>query len=163
MKVKHSRGLSLRLILAMLCTTLFFSSVFTASAEVYYGDVNKDGAINANDALLALQHSVSLTTLDNDRFQRADVSGDKAVNANDALLILQYSVKIIEVFPVEKSSLVSLPWSSDTMVYAQTRRNGSRRHPHYLPAIGQLYRYRRRSVGLHDGLYRHYRRSGDAV
>ena len=121
MKVKHSRGLSLLLILAMLCTTLFFSSVFTASAEVYYGDVNKDGAINANDALLALQHSVSLTTLDNDRFQRADVSGDKAVNANDALLILQYSVKIIEVFPVEKSSLVSLPWSSDTMVYAQTR------------------------------------------
>ena len=65
------------------------------------GDVNGDEAINASDALLALQHSVKLITLEGDQAAAADVSGDGSINASDALLILQYSVKLIDVFPVE--------------------------------------------------------------
>lgn len=121
MKGKRSRGLSLLLVLSMLCTTLFFGSVFSASAEVHYGDPNADGNIDAADALAALQHSVNLSVLEGDAFESADVDNNNQVNASDALMILQYSVELIEVFPVEKSGTVSIPWSTDTMAYAQTR------------------------------------------
>lgn len=121
MKVKRFRGLSLLLALSMLCATLFFSSVVVAMGEVYFGDINKDGKIDASDALLALQNSVKLKELDTEEHKRGNVNGDDKIDATDALLILQYSVKLIAEFPVEKSSVVSNPWSADTQVYAQTR------------------------------------------
>lgn len=121
MKVKRFRGLSLLLVLSMLCATLFFSSVVVAAGESYFGDINKDGTIDASDALLALQCSVKLKELDAQEQDRGDVNGDNEINATDALLILQYSVKLITEFPVEKSSIVSNPWSADTQAYAQQR------------------------------------------
>ncbi len=60
------------------------------------GKVNDDDSIDAADALLALQHSVHLTTLEGDAFLAADVSGDGHVDAADALLILQCSVNLIQ-------------------------------------------------------------------
>lgn len=65
------------------------------------GDVNNDGKIDAADALLALQHSVKLITLNDVQFRIANVNGDDKVDAADALLILQCSVELIkaEDFP----------------------------------------------------------------
>ena len=57
--------------------------------------------IEHSDALKALQHSVSLTKLDEAQILAADVDGNEKVDASDALLMLQYSVKIIDRFPVE--------------------------------------------------------------
>ena len=65
-----------------------------------YGDINNDGNINAADALLALQHSVKLTTLEGEKAVAADVNRDGLINATDALCILQYSVKLIDKLPV---------------------------------------------------------------
>lgn len=62
------------------------------------GMVNDDEEINASDALLVLQHSVKLITLEGDAFLAADVNQDGTIDANDALRILQYSVKIIDAF-----------------------------------------------------------------
>ena len=62
------------------------------------GDLNDDGDINAADALLALQHSVKLITLDGTKAKAADVTRDNEINASDALKILQYSVRLIEEF-----------------------------------------------------------------
>lgn len=67
-----------------------------------YGDVNSDGSINASDALLVLQHSVKLTTLDATQQILADVTDDGNINASDALAILQHSVGLIDSFEVEK-------------------------------------------------------------
>lgn len=68
------------------------------------GDINGDDDINASDALLALQHSVKLTTLVDADFDAANVDGSDAVDATDALYILQYSVKLIDKFPASKSN-----------------------------------------------------------
>lgn len=70
--------------------------------RVTYGDINESGTIDASDALLALQHSVQLITLEGNAFVAANVDGNDSVNASDALLILQRSVKLIDSFPVEK-------------------------------------------------------------
>ena len=69
--------------------------------DVIYGDINEDTKVDANDALMALQHSVKITTLEGDAFKAADVNGDGKIDASDALYILQFSVKLINHFPVE--------------------------------------------------------------
>ncbi len=81
--------------------TLVATSVFSVSVQAgSFGDINGDGKIDAADALLALQHSVQLTTLDSDAFTWADVNDDRQVNASDALAILQHSVGLIKEFDV---------------------------------------------------------------
>ncbi|MBR4282691.1 MAG: hypothetical protein IKT35_03145, partial [Clostridia bacterium] len=64
-----------------------------------YGDVNGDGEIAAEDALLALQHSVDKIQLTGISVVSADVDDNGIVDASDALLILQYSVDKISQFP----------------------------------------------------------------
>ena len=57
------------------------------------GDVNGDGNITANDALLTLQQSVGKTDLGSGvSWWAANADGNEVINANDALLILQKSV-----------------------------------------------------------------------
>ncbi len=56
------------------------------------GDVNRDGYINALDALLVLQQSVSLIMLDVESWSLANMDDNPEVNAADALVILQMSV-----------------------------------------------------------------------
>lgn len=84
----------------------FDSSKVTLKVPTSYtlGMVNGDENIDASDALMALQHSVKLITLEDSAFKAADVTGDNTVDASDALLILQYSVKLIgaEDFPAAK-------------------------------------------------------------
>lgn len=53
------------------------------------GDINADGAINAQDALLALQQSVRLVALGEQSAAMADTNQDGRINAQDALMILQ--------------------------------------------------------------------------
>ena len=56
------------------------------------GDVNGDSKINSADALLVLQHSVSLKSLTAEQKQYADMNNDKKYNSSDALAILQKAV-----------------------------------------------------------------------
>ena len=59
------------------------------------GDINHDGLVNASDALMALQHSVELITLESEDQLLADINGDSNINALDALIILQILVGIV--------------------------------------------------------------------
>ncbi len=62
------------------------------------GDVNLDGSVNATDAMLTLQYSVSMVTLTEQQLALADVTKDGLINATDAMRILQYSVGLITGF-----------------------------------------------------------------
>ena len=57
-----------------------------------YGDVDGDGSITANDALLILRASVSLEEITPDQRTKSDVDGDNDISANDALAVLRNSV-----------------------------------------------------------------------
>ncbi len=69
---------------------------------VNYGDVNGNGSVTAEDALLALQIATNKVTPSDAQKAAADVDGNGDVTANDALLILQFATKKINSFPVEQ-------------------------------------------------------------
>lgn len=70
-----------------------------------YGDIDFNGAVEAADALMALQHCVKLIILDEEEIEVGDVSEDGEVRADDALMILQRVVKILDIFPVEEPDI----------------------------------------------------------
>lgn len=63
------------------------------------GDVNRDGVIDPNDALLVLQYNAELISLDSTQQAAANVTlpwkGDNTIDPNDALRILQYNAELI--------------------------------------------------------------------
>lgn len=78
---------------ATACCTVI---VYSPGAKDNPGDVNQDGSVDAKDALLVLQHSVELISLDAGCQPLANINGDSKIDAADALLILQISVGIIK-------------------------------------------------------------------
>ena len=73
----------------------FFADTVTIKGNK--GDVNRDGDITINDALLVLQYSTGEITLDEDQKDRADTNGDGKINSADALWILQHKTKSVTV------------------------------------------------------------------
>ena len=56
------------------------------------GDVNCDGQVNYNDALLVLRASINLETISEEDMVFADVDGKAGLSYNDALKILRFSI-----------------------------------------------------------------------
>lgn len=114
-----------RRFLSGLLSVVLLLGILTAgpasAAGIAWGDLDGNEGITASDALLVLQHSVKLITLNSNQQVAADVSADGSINASDALLILQHSVKLIDKFPAEESAgLTANPWSTDTVAYKQS-------------------------------------------
>ena len=64
------------------------------SGTLLKGDVNNDGVVNANDALMVMRYALGLiTSLPN--LAAADVDGNGTINANDALKIMRYALGLI--------------------------------------------------------------------
>lgn len=60
------------------------------------GDVNEDGNVDAEDALLVLKHAAKLETIAKPiRLLAADVNKDENIDATDALMILKIAAKLI--------------------------------------------------------------------
>ncbi|MBR6548410.1 MAG: hypothetical protein IKT68_02605 [Clostridia bacterium] len=74
------------------------------ASDFVQGDVDADGTINANDALMVLKSVVGKEKLTEDAALRADVNLDDAINAGDALDILKYVVGKIKEFPQREIS-----------------------------------------------------------
>lgn len=76
------------------CTTarMFGARVLDKCELSVRGDIDGDGKVNANDALLALQSAVGKIKLAGAKVLAASLSGNSNVTATDALKILQFSV-----------------------------------------------------------------------
>lgn len=69
---------------------------------VVYGDVNKDEAVDAKDALMVLKVTVGKIVFTQEQALAAEVDGKDGINAKDALEILKKTVGKIQKFPVEE-------------------------------------------------------------
>ena len=58
------------------------------------GDVNRSGAIDANDALLTLRRALELNSLTPEQLTLSDADHDFACTANDALIIMRAALAI---------------------------------------------------------------------
>jgi hypothetical protein len=66
-----------------------YTSIKTDPMKGIKGDVNRDGQIRSNDAILTLRISVNLMVPSSEEFWSADMNNDGKVMANDAILILR--------------------------------------------------------------------------
>lgn len=71
---------------------------FKCDQKYTLGDVNDDGAIDSEDALMALQIFTKIITPTETQRLAADVNRDTTIDSEDALLILRYFVKQITSF-----------------------------------------------------------------
>lgn len=62
------------------------------------GDVDGDGFIDAEDALVILKHAARLSMLTDTQLLAADTSKDGSIDASDSLLILKYAARLISDF-----------------------------------------------------------------
>ena len=108
----------------LLAAALLLTGTLPVSAGTPYalGDVNGDGVIAADDALLVLQYSVDKASLTREQLTAADTTGNQAPNAGDALCILQKAVNNILHFPAEITKIPYTSWdvSSETSRYLRT-------------------------------------------
>ena len=90
--------ISILLVISLMLILVFSFPVSADTKDVTFrpfeGDINLDTILNAADALMILQHSVGLLSLDTQQEAVADMDGNEAINASDALLVLQTSVGI---------------------------------------------------------------------
>lgn len=77
-------------------TVVRTGDTFTANGKEYtvviYGDVNKDGFVDVNDALKVKQYYVGNVELDNVQLEAADVRNNADVDVNDALDMQKFYV-----------------------------------------------------------------------
>jgi uncharacterized protein YfaS (alpha-2-macroglobulin family) len=66
--------------------------LISVSAAVNKGDVNNDGSVRSNDAILTLRISVGLMTPTEEQKNAADMNDDGKIRSNDAILILRKAV-----------------------------------------------------------------------
>ncbi len=104
MKLFHSKWLCVLLAVLLMLGSV---PVLADTPAPVLGDVDGSGIIDAGDALVVLQHSVRLISLDEVQGKAADVTGDGLIDAEDALYILQVSVQLRDSFPAsgENNSL----------------------------------------------------------
>ncbi len=75
---------------------------------VYFGDLNNNGRIEIQDAVMILRHIVKLYLQDDQDFlQRADVNLDGVINVRDAIMVLRMAANLIPDFIPVDPALVS--------------------------------------------------------
>ncbi len=85
------------------------------AATIYYGDLDQNGEVDANDALRILQHVVKLSPItDETVLALADVNNDGKVNADDALRGLQVAVKLVKATEYTAETPSENPTSAPT-------------------------------------------------
>lgn len=76
-------------------------SVDLTGADILWGDVNCDAAVDSLDAALVLRRAAAIIGDEDLHMAKADVDGSGKVDALDAAMILRYAAGIIQQFPAE--------------------------------------------------------------
>ena len=71
-----------------------FIEALYGSGEYQPGDVNMDGSLSAEDALLIMRHAMGISLLEGDALTLADVNDSNDVTLEDALLVLRAAMNI---------------------------------------------------------------------
>lgn len=75
----------------------FFAEIIvTVTAKTQLGDVNRDGYIDAADALLCLRSAVGLVALTAEQKAVADANHDGVIDAGDAIRILRFHAGLVD-------------------------------------------------------------------
>ena len=85
--------------LIILPVTAFIFLNMPVVHALLYGDVNNDGAVNIQDVVLVMQHTLNLEKLADKQNFYADVNNDGIINILDVNLILQKALGLVEEFP----------------------------------------------------------------
>ena len=116
-----------RAVAILLAASSVATYAITASANDFEkGDVNRDGSVNAYDALLSLRYSVGLDELDDEQVTLADFDNDGIITASDSLGILRHSVGLdmdiaaTEEVPNEYVELTELISEEISIEYPET-------------------------------------------
>lgn len=75
--------------LSAIQTSVMTFNNLTYAPQTTNGDVDNNGQINSEDALIVLTYVAGSVVPDDEEFQKADIDGDGQVTSYDALLILQ--------------------------------------------------------------------------
>ncbi len=70
----------------------------------YYGDINRNGVVEINDAILVLRYITGLEKLSTEQLNRAKVRGKEDIDVLDAVTILRVIVGLKKEFPVEQET-----------------------------------------------------------
>lgn len=123
---------SIKRLLSCILSGVMAGSCFVAAdaAEVMYGDVDKNGAINSSDALIVLTNTVGARELTAEETKLSDVDANGVINSSDALDILLYSVGSLTKF---KAELPDAPKTGDEMlaIYANAVKKARKELPSY--------------------------------
>ena len=60
------------------------------------GDVDMDGRVAVNDAVMVLKNAIKLMELDTQQLMLADADNDGKITVNDAVMILKKAIKLID-------------------------------------------------------------------
>ncbi len=82
------------------------------------GDVDENGVVDANDAVIILKYVAHNIELTDEQFLLGNINGDEYVDAEDAVLILKYVAHNIELEDVIPYEYEKLDWPLPT-VYAR--------------------------------------------
>lgn len=111
------RVLAVALSVAMAIPALPFSDTSAQAAEetvLYYGDVDMNGFVTAEDALAVLKHVVKLSVITDETAKiLADITKDESLSAEDALEILKVVVALKDKEEY-KTAPVETPAPTDT-------------------------------------------------
>ncbi len=75
---------------------------YDKAVEIVYGELDGDGEITLNDAIITLDIALGTIQGTESQLAAANVDGEEKITLNDAILILDRALKTITEFPVEK-------------------------------------------------------------
>ena len=85
-----------QLISVLFALVMFFS--FSSNAQgalIDSGDINFDGVVNIQDAVMLQKHILGIKLLEGDELERAEMNLDGAINVQDLVYLIK--IRILEI------------------------------------------------------------------